>query len=86
MSIGISIGVSWAAPWPYYFVIADFRARATADSGIFEAFGCVSKALSAFPQPDIGRQLMDAYNTRVVAAGGNTEARTCTINELNDLL
>ena len=28
---------------------------------------------------------MDAYDTRVVAAGGDTESRTCTINELNDL-
>jgi len=29
---------------------------------------------------------MDAYDVRVVAAGGDTEARTCTINELNEIL
>ena len=51
-----------------------------------EAFECVSKSLRRFPQADRGRQLMDAYDVRVVAAGGDTEARTCTINELNEIL
>jgi hypothetical protein len=51
-----------------------------------EAFECVSKSLRRFPQADRGRQLMDAYDSRVELAGGDTEARTCTINELNELI
>jgi hypothetical protein len=51
-----------------------------------EAFECVSKSLRRFPQADRGRQLMDAYDVRVEAAAGDTEARTCTINELNELI
>ena len=64
---------------------AQFQQRALEDGATMEAFECVSKSLRRYPQADRGRQLMDAYDTRVVAAGGDTESRTCTINELNDL-
>lgn len=63
-----------------------FAQRVAADGGIMEAFGCVVEAILDFPQADAGRQLFDAYDTRCEAASGDTEARVCTINELNDLL
>jgi hypothetical protein len=65
---------------------AQFQNRALADGAEMEAFECVSKALRRFPQADRGRQLMDAYDTRVSGLSGSTEARTCTINELNELI
>ena len=57
-----------------------------ADGGVIEAFECVSKTLRRYPQANRGRQLMDAYDVRVVGDSGDTEARTCTINELNELI
>jgi hypothetical protein len=63
-----------------------FALRVAADGGIMEAFGCVVEAILNFPQSDLGRQLFDAYDTRCEAASGDTEARVCTINELNNLL
>ena len=63
-----------------------FALRVATDGGIMEAFGCVVEAILNFPQSDLGRQLFDAYDTRCEAASGDTEARVCTINELNDLL
>ena len=59
---------------------------AEADGGIIESIQCLSDAIYAFPQADKGRQLFDAYDARCEAASGDTEARVCTINELNDLL
>jgi len=64
---------------------AQFQQRALEDGATMEAFECVSKSLRRFPQADLGRQLFDLYDARVETAGGDTEARTCTINELNDL-
>ena len=52
----------------------------------FEGKQCVQDALAALPTADAGRVLFDAYDTRVSADGGDTEARTCTINELNAIL
>ena len=63
-----------------------FAQRVAADGGIMEAFGCVVEAILDFPQADLGRQLFDAYDARCEAASGDTEARVCTIYELNDLL
>jgi len=77
--------IGWGSAMFYILDPAQFQQRALADGATMEAFECVSKSLRRFPQADRGRQLMDAYDTRVVAAGGGTEARTCTINELNDL-
>ena len=70
----------------YILEPAGFQNRALEDGATMEAFECVSKVLRRFPQADRGRQLMDAYDVRVVADSGDTEARTCTINELNEIL
>jgi hypothetical protein len=64
---------------------AQFQQRALEDGATMEAFECVSKSLRRYPQADRGRQLFDLYDARVELAGGDTESRTCTINELNDL-
>ena len=78
--------IGWGSAMFYILDPAGFKNRVDLDDGIMEAFECVSKSLRRYPQADRGRQLMDAYDTRVVAAGGDTEARTCTINELNEIL
>jgi hypothetical protein len=78
--------IGWGSAMFYILDPAGFKNRVDLDDGIMEAFECVSKSLRRFPQADRGRQLMDAYDTRVVAASGSTEARTCTINELNEIL
>jgi len=66
--------------------VKDFIFRVEADGAIVEGIKCLNKAIKAMPEADLGRQLFDAYNLRVVAASGSTEARTCTINELNEIL
>lgn len=86
MSIGLSIVVGWSDRSPYYATVAAFKTRAEADGGVFEAFGCVDRAIQSSPEAELARQLFDAYNGRVELAGGSTEARTCTINELNEIL
>ena len=78
--------IGWGSAMFYILDPAELRNRVEADGGIVEAFECVSKALRRFPQADLGRQLFDLYDTRVEAASGDTEARTCTINELNEIL
>lgn len=78
--------IGWGSAMFYILDPAQFQQRALEDGATMEAFECVSKSLRRFPQADIGRQLMDAYDVRVEAAGGDTEARTCTINELNELI
>ena len=65
--------------------VKDFIVRVESDSAIVESPKCVNKAIKAMPEADLGRQLFDAYDLRVVTASGSTEARTCTINELNEL-
>ena len=69
----------------YILEPAGFQNRALEDGATMEAFECVSKSLRRYPQADLGRQLFDLYDARVELAGGDTESRTCTINELNDL-
>ena len=64
----------------------DLRQRVEADGGIIESIQCLINAIYDLPQADKGRQLFDAYDARCEAASGDTEARVCTINELNDLL
>ena len=78
--------IGWGSAMFYILDPAQLRNRAEADGGVVEAFECVSKTLRRYPQADRGRQLMDAYDVRVVADSGDTEARTCTINELNELI
>jgi hypothetical protein len=78
--------IGWGAAMFYILDPAQLRSRAEADGGVVEAFECVSKTLRRYPQANRGRQLMDAYDVRVVGDSGDTEARTCTINELNELI
>lgn len=66
--------------------VKDFIVRVESDGGIVESSKCVNNAIKNSPEADSGRQLFDAYSVRVVAASGATEARTCTINELNEIL
>ena len=63
----------------------NFGTRVFADGGIIESYACVSAVINKFPTANVGRALFDAYNVRVSAASGGTEARACTINELNYL-
>ena len=67
-------------------IVKEFIERAELDGATVESPKCVNKAIKAMGEADGGRVLFDAYNVRVVAASGSTEARTCTINELNELL
>ena len=66
--------------------VVDFISRVQTDGGIVESERCVHNAIRQSPEADLGRQVFDAYDLRVVTASGSTEARTCTINELNELL
>lgn len=67
-------------------IVKSFIERAELDGAIVESPKCVNKAIKAMGDADGGRVLFDAYDVRVIAASGSTEARTCTINELNELL
>lgn len=66
--------------------VKDFIVRVESDGAIVESPKCVNNVIKNSPEADLGRQLFDAYSLRVVAASGATEARTCTINELNEIL
>lgn len=66
--------------------VTDFISRVELDGGVVESERCVHNAIRRSPEADLGRQLFDAYDLRVVTASGSTEARTCTINELNEIL
>jgi len=63
----------------------DFGTRVLNDNATIESYACANDAILAYPEANVGRQLFDAYNTRVVSASGATEARDCTINELYEL-
>jgi len=67
-------------------IVKSFIERAELDGAIVESPKCVNKAIKAMGDADGGRVLFDAYDVRIVAASGSTEARTCTINELNEIL
>jgi len=67
-------------------IVKSFVERAELDGAIVESPKCVNNAIKAMGDADGGRVLFDAYDVRVVAASGSTEARTCTINELNEIL
>ena len=78
--------IGWGSAMFYILDPAAYQQRALEDGATMEAFECVSKSLRRFPQADRGRQLFDLYDARVELAGGDTESRTCTINELNEIL
>jgi hypothetical protein len=63
----------------------NFGTRVLNDGAIIESYACANDAILAFPTANIGRQLFDAYNTRVQSLSGSTEARDCTITELYNL-
>jgi len=63
----------------------DFGTRVLNDNATIESYACANDAILAYPEANIGRQLFDLYDARVVAASGGTEARDCTINELYNL-
>ena len=87
MALGLGIGVYWATQSGFAAAIASaFKSRVIADGAIVESLNCVNKAIKAMGDADGGRVLFDAYDVRVIAASGSTEARTCTINELNEIL
>jgi len=69
----------------YIYAVDQLKTRALADGAIMEGFGCAAEDIRKYPQANRGRQLFDLYDARVELAGGDTESRTCTINELNDL-
>lgn len=70
----------------YIYAVDQLKTRALADGAIMEGFGCAAEDIRKYPQANRGRQLFDLYDARVELAGGDTEARTCTINELNEIL
>ena len=83
---GLLNSIYWGDIYWYIQVVAALKDRAYEDGGVIEGFECASSDLRIFPEADLGRQLFDAYDARCEAASGDTEARVCTINELNDLL
>ena len=62
-----------------------FGTRVLADGATIESYSCVANEINTSPTANIGRQLFDAYDSRVVSASGDTEARDCTITELYNL-
>ena len=66
--------------------ITQFQTRVSDDDGIIEGVICLEVAIDAFPDADTGRQLFDVYDERCEDLSGSTEARSCTISELNALL
>ena len=67
----------------YIYAVDELKTRALADGAIMEGFGCASEAIRTMGERDSGEALFNAYNTRVVTAGGSTEARICTIKEIS---
>ncbi len=63
----------------------NFGTRVLADGATIESYSCVANEINTSPTANVGRQLFDAYDTRVALASGDTEARDCTINELYEL-
>ena len=68
-------------------VLGDFEARVDKDGGELDSsIDCVESAIRALPDAETARVLFDAYDARCEAASGDTEARTCTIDALNEIL
>tara|TARA_B110000902_G_scaffold31446_1_gene33623 strand:- start:195 stop:455 length:261 start_codon:yes stop_codon:yes gene_type:complete len=85
--IGISIFVSW----PYQSgatgaIVSSFVKRVTTDGGTVESPACLKAAINAIGNADSPTSLFAAYNLRVVAAGGTTEAKDCTIIKLQQTI
>ena len=68
-------------------VLGGFEARVDKDGGELDSsIDCVESAIRALPDAETARVLFDAYDARCEAASGDTEARTCTIDALNEIL
>lgn len=67
----------------YIYAVDQLKTRALADGAIMEGFGCASEAIRTMGERDSGEALFNAYNTRVVADSGTTQARICTIKEIS---
>lgn len=65
---------------------SDYRSRVNTEGATLEGLKCATKAVGALPQADGGRLLFEAYESRVTSDAGSVEGRTCTINELNEVL
>jgi len=63
----------------------NFGTRVLADGATIESYSCVANEINTSPTANVGRQLFEAYDARVELAGGDTEARNCTITELYNL-
>ena len=62
-----------------------FGTRVLADGATIESYSCVANEINTSPTANIGSILFNAYDARVESAGGDTEARDCTITELYNL-
>jgi|TARA_R100000482_G_scaffold34623_1_gene11312 hypothetical protein len=67
----------------YIYAVDQLKTRALADGAVMEGFGCASEAIRTMGDRDTAEELFVAYNTRVVADSGSTEARICTIKEIS---
>ena len=67
----------------YIYAVDQLKTRALTDGAVMEGFGCASEAIRTMGERDSGEALFNAYNTRVVADSGATEARICTIKEIS---
>jgi hypothetical protein len=68
-------------------LLGDFEARVDKDGGVLDSsIGCVESAIRSLPDAETARVLFDAYDARCKAESGDTEARTCTIASLNEIL
>lgn len=63
----------------------NFGTRVLNDGATIESYACAANKKNTSPTANVGRQLFDAYDARVQAASGDTEARNCTITELYNL-
>ena len=77
--------INWGEILFYILDTAKFKDRALEDGAVMEAFGCAAEVIRTMPDKDSPEELFVAYDTRVVAAGGSTEARLCTINAIDQL-
>ena len=67
----------------YIYAVDQLKTRALADGAVMEGFGCASETIRTMGDRDTAEELFVAYNTRVVADSGSTEARVCTIKEIS---
>ena len=67
----------------YIYAVDQLKTRALTDGAVMEGFGCASEAIRTMGEKDSAEAVFNAYNVRVVADSGATEARICTIKEIS---